>query len=180
MTAKAIMHYVAFFSKTNSASSLPAKLGKGICNTFSQSAISLATQSAIVSFANAVKPLVFWAPAEMIVVPPTIACQLSVLHYSKCVDERYDFSILDVKSFPTTGYTSKSTSSSPPLFCFSHFSPSASIVSPIHKVLHSLCALSIAVTDSFFFGLLSKRRSMYVQYPFPLPTSNIVLPRVTC
>lgn len=47
------------FSNIKSASSLPGNDGSGICNTFSHSGISRAIQSAIVSFANAVKPLVF-------------------------------------------------------------------------------------------------------------------------
>lgn len=45
-----------FFSKANKASSLPAKLGRGTCKIFSQSGISRAIHSAIVSLANAVKP----------------------------------------------------------------------------------------------------------------------------
>ena len=48
-----------FFSNMKSASSLPGKDGSGICSTFSQSGISRAIQSAMVSLAKAVKPLAF-------------------------------------------------------------------------------------------------------------------------
>ena len=60
----------SFLSNTNNASSLAAKLGSGICSTFSHSDISLAIHSAIVSSAKPVKPEAFCEPAETIVVPP--------------------------------------------------------------------------------------------------------------
>lgn len=58
------------FSKAKSASSLPAKLGSGIWKILFQSGISRAIHSAIVSFANAVKPEAFCELAATIVEPP--------------------------------------------------------------------------------------------------------------
>jgi len=49
----------AVFSKIKSASSFPAKLGRGICSTASQPGISRVIHSAIVSLAKAVKPEAF-------------------------------------------------------------------------------------------------------------------------
>jgi hypothetical protein len=94
---------------------------------------------------------------------------------------RYALIVFAVKSWLTCGYTINNICPFPPSFFRNHSAPSISTVSATHRVRQSLSPLSTGTTSKFFAPLPScfMRRSMYVQYPFPDPTSTTPLPFAT-